>query len=134
MDRSDFASSRCNNPNLSDAGTLVDAYEQVRNSDPKPLCKTHEDSHSRIPLAALDASYVGQREAAGVGHLLLGESAFGTDSEDVSAEAVERIASHDGIVVAWGRSALELISLEGWVGCAWRSEAPARTCACRARS
>ncbi len=64
--------------------------------------ETREDPHAGITLPSLDATDVGQRETAGVGYLLLREAAFGADSEDVSAEAVERIAGHDRIVVAWG--------------------------------
>jgi hypothetical protein len=62
--------------------------------------KACKDPHPRIPLPALDPADVGQREANGVGYLLLREPAFGPDSEDVSAEAVERVAGHDRIVVA----------------------------------
>lgn len=58
--------------------------------------------HAGISLAALDTADIREGEAAGVRYLLLGETAFGADSEDVSAEAVEGITGHGGIVVAWG--------------------------------
>src|SRR6185503_11518914 len=73
-------------------GRSVQVRQQVRYPDTKSSRETHEDAYSGISLAALDAAHVGQGEAAGVGYLLLGEAAFGADSEDVSAEAVEGIA------------------------------------------
>jgi hypothetical protein len=89
----------------------VEIAQQLSKRDAEPPRQTNKHSNTGVPLAALNAADVGQGEAADVGYLLLGETAFGADSEDVSAEAVEGIAGHGGIVVAWGRSALELISL-----------------------
>jgi len=81
-------------------GGLSDAVEQDSRAHSKALRESQEHPHPRIALASLDASHVGQCEAAGVGYLLLREAAFGADSEDISSEAFERIASHGGIVVA----------------------------------
>jgi hypothetical protein len=77
-----------------------DAVKQVGYPNIETTCQTHEHTHPRIALPPLDSADVGQRKAASVGYLLLCEAAFGADSEDVSAEAVERIAGHDRIVVA----------------------------------
>jgi hypothetical protein len=85
--------------------------QQLSEIHPQTTREARQHAHAWIALTALDATNVREGEAAGVGYLLLGEAAFGADSEDVSAEAVEGIAGHGGIVVAWGRSALELISL-----------------------
>lgn len=60
------------------------------------MSEAHKYAHAGITLAPLDPADVREGEAAGVGYLLLRQAAFGADSEDASAEAVERIAGHGG--------------------------------------
>jgi cell wall-associated NlpC family hydrolase len=98
-------------PHSAAAPALRNSVKEFRDAHAQPSSKAHEHTYARIALTTLDPPNIRKRQAAGVGYLLLGEAAFGADSEDVSAEAVEGIAGHGGIVVAWGRSALELISL-----------------------
>jgi hypothetical protein len=82
---------------LSGSAHAVQKLSQVNGEAPR---EAHEHPHTWIALAAFDAADVGQGEAASVGDLLLREPAFGADSADISAEAVEGVACHGGIVVA----------------------------------